>query len=158
MKKEMRILSLLAFIVLSSFSIAAEAVGEESKGEEKTSFMVKLEPMLSEEGESPELEKFSIVLLKGTKVGEIWVTRKSEKRLEIEFLSIDENHRRKGYASSAMLRLFEVYHKEGVKSYTLSVFVRGVSKKAALGLYKKLGFKVKKYILSRTYLRMKKTS
>lgn len=85
----------------------------------------------------------------GEKVGDLWYSiryRGRRPQLFVEWIRIDERHRRRGYATDALNQLDPEARKAG--AYWVGLGVSG-DNVAALALYDKLGFRPKNIFLAR---------
>ncbi|WP_050476652.1 GNAT family N-acetyltransferase [Herbaspirillum rhizosphaerae] len=86
----------------------------------------------------------------GASVGEIWfgeVTKDGETSAFLYDLTIDAEHRRRGFASAALELLLEEVRLRGLSSLSLNVFAHN---EAAQALYRKAGFLASEITMVRT--------
>lgn len=85
----------------------------------------------------------------GARVGDLWYGfryRGRRRQLFVEWIGIDEKHRRRGYATDALHQLDDEVREAG--AYWLGLGVSG-DNTAALSLYAKLGLKAKNIFMAK---------
>lgn len=86
-------------------------------------------------------KKYKIESEDGTSVGDITTTHQSDEALRVNWISVNKDHKREGYASSAMNTLIQDAKDSGYKKVTVVI---PTGSKDVQHIYERLGFTVSK--------------
>lgn len=85
------------------------------------------------------------------KVNGFLLTKKQEKEIVIDLISVSKNHRGKGVAKTLINTMFSYYRKE-IDTFSVSTQLENVN---SISLYKSTGFKIKNYFFNWHYINNK---